>query len=358
MYNEEFMRRAVELAVKGEGFTSPNPLVGAVIVKDGKIIGEGFHERYGDLHAEANALKNASESVDGAEMYVTLEPCAHYGKQPPCAETIAKTGIKKVYIAVTDPNPKVSGKGIAILNNAGIETKVTEYKGARNILQPFLKHITQKIPYVAVKTAMTLDGKTATKEGDSRWVTGEPARKRVHELRRRYDGIMVGMGTVLCDDPMLDCRLEEKPRDPVKIILDTHLRLPVNAKLLKKGRTIVLTGQKEGAGELKRSGAEVLECKLKNGRIDLNDALKKLYDAGVYSVLCEGGSEVNFSLLEEGLVDKLYTFIAPKLLGGANAKTTFGGRGFEKMCDAVKLEVDGISKFGSDILIESYVNRY
>lgn len=361
----KYMKRALELAEKGEGYTSPNPLVGAVIVKDGRIIGEGYHERYGGHHAEVNAFLNAKEDVKGATMYVTLEPCSHYGKTPPCANKIVEKGIKKVVIAHNDPNDQVSGRGINILKENGIEvvTGVLEEE-SRKLNEIFLKYITTKLPFCILKTAMTLDGKIATRTGDSKWITNEESRKYVHKLRHKLSGIMVGIGTILEDDPYLTTRLDGTlGSDPIRIIVDTKGRIPLEANVLNlksNARTIIATTElasAEKVKELKDKGAEVIISPLKNNKVDLNYLMKVLGEQGIDSILIEGGSELNFSAIEEGIVDKFNIFIAPKLIGGSTAKTPVGGLGIELMNDAVMFDNINIKKFGDDIMIEGYVRR-
>lgn len=375
LFNEErwdsemdfkYMKRALELARKGEGYTSPNPLVGAVIVKDGKIIGEGFHEIYGSHHAEVNAFLSATEDVKGATMYVTLEPCSHYGKTPPCANKIVEKGIKRVVIAHKDPNDKVAGNGINILKENGIEvvTGVLEEE-SRKLNEVFLKYITTKLPFCILKTAMTLDGKIATRTGNSKWITNEESRKYVHKLRHKVSAIMVGIGTVLEDDPYLTTRLDGiSGNDPIRIIVDTKARIPLESNVLNlksNAKTIIVITELAPAKkvkELKDKGAEVIVCPLKNNKVDLNYLMKILGEQGIDSILIEGGSELNFSAIESGIVDKVNIFIAPKLIGGNTAKTPIGGLGIELMKDAVMMlnKID-IHKFGDDIMIEGYLRR-
>lgn len=361
----KYMKKALELAKKGTGFTNPNPLVGAVIVKDGKIIGEGYHEVYGGNHAEVNAIKSATEDVKGATMYVTLEPCSHYGKTPPCAKTVAEKGIKEVIIGLKDPNPLVSGKGIKILQDNGIEviTGVLEEEGKR-VNEIFLKYITSKLPFCILKTAMTLDGKIAASTGDSKWVTNELSRKYVHELRNRVSGIMVGIGTVLEDDPLLTTRLEDRQgSDSIRIIVDSSAKIPLGSKVLNvksKAKTIIATtelAQKDKVKALEERGAEVIIVPLKNHKVDLCCLMKKLGEIKIDSVLLEGGSTLNYSALQEKIIDKVNVFIAPKIIGGSTAKTPIGGEGIALMKDAVSLQNIEIHKFGDDVMIEGYLRK-
>lgn len=361
----KYMKRALELAEKGAGHTNPNPLVGAVIVKDGKVIGEGYHQVYGSYHAEINAFKNASEDVKGATMYVTLEPCSHYGKTPPCANAIVEKGIKKVVVALEDPNPEVSGRGIKILRDNGIEvvTGVLQEE-SRKLNEIFLKYITTKLPFCILKTAMTLDGKIAASSGDSKWITNEESRRYVHKLRHRVSAIMVGIGTVIQDNPFLNTRLEEgESSDPIRIIVDTSAKIPLETNVLNiksAARTIIATtemAKKEKIKELESKGAEVIITPLKDNKVDLNYLMKALGERKIDSVFLEGGSELNYSALEAGIIDKVNAFIAPKLIGGKNAKTPVGGLGKDLMKDAVILKAIDIHRFEDDIMIEGYIRE-
>lgn len=359
MCDLKFMEQAIELAKKGEGFVSPNPLVGAVIVKDGRVIGSGYHERYGSLHAERNALAACSESPEGADMYVTLEPCCHHGKTPPCTDAIIESGIRRVFIGMTDPNPKVGGQGIQLLEEAGIIIEIGVMEEKCIALNPiFLHYIRYKTPYVAMKFAMTLDGKIATAAGASRWITGESARAHVHQLRHRYSAIMVGIGTVIADDPMLDCRMSGG-KNPVRIICDSYLRIPENSQILKTAREIptwVLTQSKEQRriNGLIMQGCKVIHITPLSGKeeIDLKTAMVILGKAGIDSILLEGGSRMNFSALESGIVQKIHAYIAPKIFGGQTAMTPVGGRGIGEITDAFQLKRETITILDEDILLE------
>lgn len=361
----KYMKRALELAEKGAGYTNPNPLVGAVIVKDGRIIGEGYHELYGGCHAEINAFKNAAHDVEGATMYVTLEPCSHYGKTPPCANAIVEKGISKVIVGLVDPNPEVSGRGIKILEDNGIEviTGVLEEEG-RKLNEIFLKYITTNIPFCIMKTAMTLDGKIASYTGDSKWVTGEPSRDYVHQLRHRVSGIMIGIGTLLADDPMLTARLKEKRgRDPVRIIVDSSARIPLEAKVLNlqsEARTIIAVTEMVGSDKIRAledKGAEVIITPIKEGKVNLSFLMKALGERKIDSVLLEGGSELNYAALKEGIVDKVNVFIAPKIVGGNTARTPVGGEGIAHMKESINLGMMDIHRFGEDIMLEGYIRK-
>lgn len=360
-----YMKRALELAKKGAGYTSPNPLVGAVIVKDGKIIGEGYHRFYGGPHAEIDAFSNATQPVRDAVLYVNLEPCSHYGKTPPCAAAIVEKKIRKVVVAMKDPNPLVSGKGIVHLKKHGIEvvTGVLEEE-ARKLNEIFIKYITTKTPFCLLKTAMTLDGKIAAHTGDSKWITGEASRKAVHELRHRFSAIMVGIQTVLADNPLLTTRLENKKgRNPVRIIVDSRGRIPLEANVLQcdaETATIIATteqidGKKKEA--IEKKGARVLILPSKEGKVSLKDLMRELGRLQIDSVLLEGGSTLNASALQEGIVDKVAAFIAPKILGGENAKTPVGGRGKDFVREAFRLENIRVETIGEDILIEGDVRK-
>lgn len=356
-----YMQRALELAAKALGRTSPNPVVGAVIVKDGKVIGEGYHMKAGTPHAEVHALNQAGYNARGATMYVTLEPCSHYGRTPPCADALVNAGIKKVVIATLDPNPKVAGKGRKILEDAGIETVVGVLEDeAKKLNEVFLKHITRGLPFVSLKYAMTLDGKIATSTGDSRWISSEQSRQYVHKLRNIYDGIMVGINTVLKDDPMLNCRLEtEEKRDPVRIIVDGELKIPLESNIVKTSpeqKTVIITSMdvpEEKCRKLNDKYIQILKVPGEPYYLDLVQALKMLLKQDICSILVEGGAQLNASLWEEKLVDKIYCFIAPKIVGGMGFSPV-GGKGQEFIQDAHILKSPDFTRFGDDILITAY----
>ncbi|WP_068555535.1 bifunctional diaminohydroxyphosphoribosylaminopyrimidine deaminase/5-amino-6-(5-phosphoribosylamino)uracil reductase RibD [Thermotalea metallivorans] len=359
---KQYMERALELALQGAGYTSPNPLVGAVIVKNGRIIGEGYHEMYGGPHAEINAFLHATEDVKGATMYVTLEPCSHYGKTPPCARAIVDKGISKVVVAMIDPNPLVAGKGIEILKSNGIEvvTGLLEDK-AKKLNEIFIKYITTGLPFCILKTAMTLDGKIAAYTGDSKWITNEYSREYVHELRHRVSGIMVGIGTVLADDPSLTTRRGDRQgKDPVRIIVDSRARIPLDAKVLhvsSKARTILATTSLADGNKLstlEKMGVEVIMTPCQDNQVDLPYLMKALGERKIDSVLLEGGSTLNYAALEAGIVDKIVAFIAPKILGGDRAKTPVGGKGKASVADSLLLRDIAICRFQDDIMIEAY----
>lgn len=352
------MRRAIELAKKGGGYVHPNPLVGCVVVKDGEIIAEGYHEKYGEFHAERNALTRCKTETKDASLYVTLEPCCHYGKTPPCTEIIIEKGIKKVFVGILDPNPLVAGKGVKILQDAGIDIEVGLCENEiREMNKVFLKYITTKRPYVIMKTAMTLDGKIAAYTGDSRWVTNERSRKLVHELRSEMAAVIVGIGTVLADDPMLNVRLEGNPHQPIRIIVDSNLRIPIDSQLVKTAkeyRTIVATTRRDVARRIP-TNVEIIECQSNNNHVDINDLMTKLGFMGIDSVLLEGGGTLNAAFLEADCVDEVWAFIAPKIIGGESAKTPVSGKGIEKMSDAIQLQNIDIQNINGDILIKGKI---
>ena len=358
--DRQYMKMALELAQKGMGFTAPNPMVGAVIVKNGRVIGQGYHRKYGELHAEREALAACTEEPEGASIYVTLEPCCHYGKQPPCVDAILEAGIRRVIIGSSDPNPLVAGKGIRILKDHGIEVTENILKEECDKLnEAFFYYIQNKKPYVVMKYAMTMDGKIAAYTGESKWVTGEAARIHVQKQRLKYTGIMVGVGTVLADDPMLTCRLENS-RNPVRIICDSHLRTPLTSKIVRTAATIptIIASSSKDQQKIKNYeelGCQVLYVPEKNGHIDLNRLMELLGAAKIDSILLEGGGSLNWSALESGIVQKVQTYIAPKLFGGEEAKTPVEGKGFPDPASAVLLKNSEITRLGDDLLIESEV---
>lgn len=355
----KYMQRALELAERGRGFVNPNPLVGAVIVREDRIIGEGWHKRYGDWHAERNAIGAATEELAGSTMYVTLEPCCHQGKTPPCTEAILEAGISRVVVAMEDPNPLVAGRGVELLRSAGVEVEVgVEAEKAREQNRVFLKWIATGLPWVTMKTAMTLDGKIATRTGDSKWITGEPARELVHRMRAERMAVMVGIGTLLADDPVLNVRLTDRDyRQPVRVVVDSNARLPLDCRLVMTAtqyRTLVVHTRfvMEGKIEaLKAWGVETVLCRDLQGQVDPGDLMQQMADRGIDSVLLEGGGTLNFSFLSAGLVDEVYAFIAPKIIGGSQAKTPVEGKGLELMSEAILLNCPEVSTVGEDVLV-------
>jgi diaminohydroxyphosphoribosylaminopyrimidine deaminase/5-amino-6-(5-phosphoribosylamino)uracil reductase len=358
-----FLRHALEISQKGVGFVNPNPLVGAVIVKDGKIIGEGYHQKFGENHAEVNALNNCVESPEGATMYVTLEPCNHTGKTPPCTQSIKNSKIARVVIGIPDPNKNVAGGGIENLMTAGIEV-VTGFieDEIQKVNEVFIKYVQTGMPFCAMKTAMTMDGKISTYAGDSKWISNELSREFVHELRHKYSAIMVGVNTVITDDPQLTDRSgSEYKSHPLRVIVDSNGRTPLNAKVLnlKDARTIVAVTNQADKGFLSavaKKGAEVIVCPVKDQKVDIRFLMDQLGKLGIDSILIEGGSTLNFSALKEAVVDKVYSFISPKLVGGEKALTPVGGMGIKKINDAIVLKIADIKRYGEDILIEAYIN--
>ncbi len=355
-----YMKMALELARKAQGRTSPNPIVGAVVVKDGSIVGTGYHQKAGTPHAEVHALNAAGERAYGADLYVTLEPCNHFGRTPPCTEAIIQAGIKRVFVALRDPNPLVSGKGLERLRAHGIEV----YEGlledeARKANEVFLKYIRTKLPFVALKTATSLDGKIATEKGESQWITGEEARLRGHWLRSIYDAILVGIGTVKADNPSLTCRLpHQEGRDPVRIIVDSRLTIDEEARVLNlnsSAPTLIATTTLAPVEKrsLLQKKAEILVVG-DGPRVHLPSLLKMLGEKEITSVLVEGGGSINGSFLRENLVDKYYCFLAPKLIGGTRAPGSFGGEGFSFLNDAIELIDISLEHLGRDYLITGY----
>ena len=404
-----YMKRAISLASKGLGWVNPNPLVGAVVVKNNQIIGEGWHERFGGPHAERNAFKNCTEDARGADLYVTLEPCCHFGKTPPCTEAVISHGIKRVFVGIEDPNPLVSGKGISILREAGIEVTVGICRD--EIIKQnrvFLKYITAGFPWVMLKYAMTLDGKLASYLGDSKWVTGEAARAMVHRLRAENMAVALGIGSVRADNPLLNCRLEGSFRQPVRIIVDSSASIAecidssvtAGNKLIfsaKQYRTIVAhtaDAPAQRLADLKNAGVETLLCdgvsvhggvsvnggasehvsasenggvsehvgvfehgRVSGGRVDVKDMLLKIGKLGIDSVMVEGGGNLNASLVEGGCVDEVIAFVAPKIIGGHNAVSPVEGTGIDLMRNALQLRdvVSGV--VGDDFYIRGILKK-
>lgn len=361
--HETYMHQALALAETGRGWTSPNPMVGAVVVKDGQVVGRGYHQRAGGPHAEVHAIDDAGEQARGATIYVTLEPCNHFGRTPPCTRKIIDAGIRKVVVAMTDPNPGVEGGGIRTLQGRGIEviTGVCE-KEARILNEAFTTWITTGRPFVILKCAATLDGRIATRTGDSRWVTGPVSRQCVHRIRHAVDGILVGVETVKKDNPSLTTRLQDETgSDPTRIILDTHLSMPATAKMLhqpSEASTWVICGP--DAAESRRSaleaaGTQVIVAAVKNGRIDLPALMGQLGRMEIGSLLIEGGGRVIGSALAAGIVDKLCLFYAPKLLGGDDGIPMCRGMGPERMQDSIAVHDLEVFRFGDDVMLQGYL---
>jgi diaminohydroxyphosphoribosylaminopyrimidine deaminase/5-amino-6-(5-phosphoribosylamino)uracil reductase len=349
------MSLALTLAKGTVGQTSPNPVVGAVLVNDNRIVGMGAHLKAGEPHAEVHAIRMAGEHAAGGTLYVTLEPCSHFGKTPPCSDLIIKTGIKEVFVATTDPNPQVAGAGIKRMQKAGIEVEVgllqTE---ARELNKVFFYNIQTGLPFVTLKSATSLDGKTATVTGESKWITGEESRNDVHQWRHKHDAILVGVNTVLKDNPSLTARIPAGGKNPIRIILDTHLRTPLNAKVVTdlQAPTWIITGNdvsSEQVSSFSAVGVEII--KMSGPQINIRELLQVLGKRGVTSLFVEGGAEVHGSFLKERAFQQVITYIAPKLIGGNMAPTSFGGSGMEKITDAISLTIKEVKKIGNDILI-------
>jgi len=354
-----FMREALDLAKSAEGRTTPDPMVGAVLVKGGRIISVGYHGEVATPHAEAWAIQKAGEETNGSTLYVNLEPCAHYGNNPPCANLIVNAGVREVVVAMKDPNPLVNGRGLNILKNAGVRVRVGLLEDeARQMNEVFVKAITKKQPFVLMKSAITLDGKIATRTGASRWVAGPAALRFAHHLRNIYDSILVGVGTVLIDDPKLNVRLVKKIKDPVRIVLDSFARTPLRARVLTgHQRTVIVVGPKapkSRVAALQAKGAEIISVPAPDGRTDLKKLMKELYKLRITSIMVEGGGEVNASFLEAKLFDKAIWAIAPKLFGGRDAKTCVEGQGVAKPSQARWLKNLHIERLEEDILVSGY----
>ena len=364
MDDQYYMKMALKLAEKGRGFVSPNPMVGAVVVKDGRIVGKGYHAAVGKAHAEVNALDAAGSSAKGATLYVTLEPCNHMGRTPPCTEKIIRTGIKQVKVAMKDPNPDVAGGGLDYLGRNGIDVQsgICEKEAVR-LNEVFITYVQTKRPFVVLKCAATLDGQIATRTGNSRWITGKPAREHVHLLRHAMDAILVGVGTIKADNPSLTTRLKDAPGlNPTRIVLDTRLSIPENTKVLQQdsdSATIIITGpevSKEKATRIENSGIQVLNSPLKDGRIELDSLMARLGAMGISSLLIEGGGRVVASALASKIVDKILLFYAPKISGGNDGIAICHGMGAEKMNDCIAVKDIDVRRFGDDILIEGYID--
>jgi diaminohydroxyphosphoribosylaminopyrimidine deaminase / 5-amino-6-(5-phosphoribosylamino)uracil reductase len=355
-----YMQRAVDLAEKARGKCSPNPFVGAVIVKNGRVIGEGWTQSYGSDHAEVQAIKNCSEPCNDADIYVTLEPCSHYGKTPPCAKAIIENGIKSVYIGIPDPNTLVSGQGIAMLSEAGIQVNTGFLADIiTKQLEHYLTWITKQRPFVILKTAVSLDGRIAAEDGSSKWITCEESRKRVHELRQEADAVLTGIGTVLKDDPLLNVRLKNPHKQPLRIILDTNLSIPLQSKIALTAaeyKTLVFTGKDTSnpakEEKLNELGVEICRIDSDGCKLDLQQLLAELYNRKIQLVMVEAGTKLNSSFLKAGLVDKLYMFIAPKLLGGSHlAWQDIGIGNIEQSLNLKGVEYTSV---GTDILLTAY----
>ncbi len=355
-----YMRRALQLARRGRGRVEPNPMVGCVLVKRGRVVAEGYHHRYGEAHAEIEALQRAGRNARGATAYVTLEPCCHHGKTPPCSEALMAAGLERVVLAMRDPFPEVNGRGIRRLRRGGIrvQTGLREVE-ARELNAPFLTLVTRKRPYVIVKWAQSIDGKIATRTGDSRWISSPASRKLVHRLRARVDGILVGVRTVLTDDPQLTARDVPLRCTAARIVLDSRLRIPLEAALVTsagKVPTLVLTTDDalvrhaRKANDLRRAGVEILACKTRGGRVDLRAGLRKLGKRRFTNLLVEGGGAVLGAFLDQKLADEAMIFTSPRLIGGDDAVSAYGGSGVAHMAGAPVHSHFKISRVGTDVL--------
>ena len=355
------MRRVLELAQRARGRTSPNPMVGAVVVRRGKVVGEGYHSRAGHPHAEIEALRRAGNKARSADLYVNLEPCCHFGRTPPCSDAIVQAGIKRVFVGMKDPNKQVSGKGLRTLKAQSIVIVSGVLKEeCMKLNESFVKVMKTGMPFVILKTAMSLDGKIAARSGDSRWISGKLARNHVHKIRNHVDAIMVGTETVLQDNPRLTCRLETgSVKHPVRIILDRRNRIPLTANVFKNSRSqpvIYVTGPDISSARQKALSArkvEILNSKIGKNGFHIKHLLKKLANRDMNSILIEGGAELNASVLKAGVVDKVVAFISPILIGGSTAPGFLGGRGVMKVNSAIKLKNLEVTKIGEDLMVEA-----
>jgi len=358
---DHYMRLAIRLAARAVGNTSPNPLVGAVIVRNGKIVGQGYHHHVGGPHAERNALKNAGNKARGADLYLNLEPCIHYGRTPPCVDAVLESGIKRVFVGMTDPNPLVNGKGVQKLREGGVEvkTRILEEE-CRKLNEAFVKHITTHSPFVIVKAAASLDGRIASETGDSKWITNEKSRQYVHKLRNKVDAVIVGIGTIEKDDPMLTTRLPKgKGKDSVRVVVDSNLKISPQAHVLNlksSAPTLIFTTPEaslEKIRAIEKEGVEVIVIPSRK-RVDLTLVMEALGKRDITSVLIEGGSRINTSAFKEGIVDKVILFYAPRIIGGQKAPLIVGGEGISKVKDALVLHCIKTRRFGDDIMVEGY----
>lgn len=360
--DEQYMKQALELAQQARGRTSPNPMVGALVVKGGAVVGQGYHKKAGQPHAEVLALRGAGDLARGATLFVTLEPCAHQGRTPACAPQVAQAGLRRVVAAMADPNPRVAGKGFAILRNAGISVTTGVLESAARCMNAFyIKHITAGEPYVILKGAMTLDGKIATAAGASKWITGAEARRDVHELRRDVDAILVGVNTLLKDDPSLTCRVPGRPPQPLRVVLDGNLRLRPGLKFVKNagdGKSLVVTridADAKRIDTLRKAGCRVLQVRAdKQGRLRIRDVVKELGRMDVMSLLVEGGGAVHDAFFRARAVDKVVFYVAPKILGGAGSHSIVDGIGFRDLDKSLGLEFGPVTLLGRDLKIEAF----
>jgi diaminohydroxyphosphoribosylaminopyrimidine deaminase/5-amino-6-(5-phosphoribosylamino)uracil reductase len=355
-----YMDLAVKLAGKAKGKTSPNPMVGAIVVKDGHIVGKGYHKRAGTSHAEVIALDEAGKRAKGATLYVTLEPCAHFGRTGPCVDRIIKAQVKEVIVGMIDPNPLNNGKGINILKQQRIKVEVGFLEDKlRKLNESFIKYITKRRPFVTVKVAQSLDGRIATKTGDSKWITSDRSRGFAHRLRQDYDAIMVGINTILRDNPKLEAWFSKK--QIIKIVVDSQLSTPQDANIFSKNSSVIIVtlpispGQETENRKILTHKAKILEVKEKAGQVNLRDMMKKLAQLEIANILVEGGGTLIGSLFDEGFVDKVFFFISPKIIGGKEAISSVMGKGISRIDSAIKLKNLSFKRLGEDFLIEGYV---
>jgi diaminohydroxyphosphoribosylaminopyrimidine deaminase/5-amino-6-(5-phosphoribosylamino)uracil reductase len=362
---EDYMRMALSLGRRGHGTASPNPMVGAILVKGKHVVGKGYHRKAGLPHAEIIALHEAKEEARGATLYINLEPCAHQGRTPPCVDAVMRAGVRKVVVSMLDPNPLVNGKGVESLRKGGIDTKVglLEHE-ARKLNEAFIAYMEKKRPFFTLKAAASLDGKIATKTCDSKWISNEESRRYVNKLRSVTDGVMIGINTVISDNPLLVPKVSKPKKIPVRIILDSKLRIPLACDVVKtaeKYRTWIFTSDEsrhDKEARLKSFGVDVVKVgKDENGRVSLKQVCDVLYNREVQSVLVEGGGELNSTLVKENLLDKLLIFYAPILIGGKNAQSLIGGKGIDFLRDAHKVDIVAVKRFKEDIFVEAYVHR-
>jgi len=359
---EYFMNLAMKLALRAKGNTSPNPLVGALVVKNGRIIGKGYHEKAGLAHAEVIALDEAGKKTRGATLYVTLEPCVHFGRTPPCVDRIIKSGVKELIIGMVDPNPLNNGKGINILRQHKIKVQVGFLEDKlKKINESFIKYITKRMPFVTVKVAQSLDGKIATRTGDSKWITSDKSRAYSHRIRKDFDAVMVGVNTVLRDNPLLNAWFSKK--HPVKIIVDSQLSTPEDSNIFSKNSQVIIVtlpcpaGQETENRKILAKKGKILEVKEKAGQINLKDMMKKLARLGIANILVEGGGTLIGSLIDDELVDKVLFFIGPKIIGGKEAIGSVIGKGIGRIDNAIKIKDIRARRLGEDFLIEGYVKK-
>ncbi|HWL25673.1 MAG TPA: bifunctional diaminohydroxyphosphoribosylaminopyrimidine deaminase/5-amino-6-(5-phosphoribosylamino)uracil reductase RibD [Ureibacillus sp.] len=363
--DREYMQLALDLAATALGNTNPNPVVGAVLVKNGVIVGTGLHRKAGEPHAEVHAFNMAGEHAEGATLYVTLEPCSHYGKTPPCANLVVKSKVARVVVATRDPNPAVAGRGIRLIEEAGIQVDVGILEEeALKLNERFIHNMLTSRPFVISKFAMTLDGKIATSNGHSKWITGEDARAHVHEIRHKVDAILVGIGTVLADNPQLTTRLQAgNGKNPIRIILDSQLRIPIEANVVdtSDAKTLIVTSKGNENAEkvtmLENKGVSFIFVQKKENGLDLEEMLDELYKLGITDTLVEGGGEVNASFLRKGLINKFLVYMAPKVLGGKQSKTPFLGEDVQSMDDAMELEFESYQQLGQDLFVVAYPKK-